>query len=423
MKSVRFAVYKHTLEYDSKLLSRFFIVLKGEDDNILAWTNFHKYIRPWKSKRAISINSTAENRFYAVVPLLNFVFFEKYEINKLTDITVPMVQDFLNDYGLCRLPKDNEYTIRGEDIVDQTCRFVIDFLENMIDDNPNAKIKKKDLYKEKDVFSKKKKSFIKKKIPAFKVVYKPTNKETLRDIPDKAFKILLDEIVDNYRNILGLVILEAFAGLRPSEACNVRRSDSALGPGILFDYVDGEVVDIKIDLKQKLNLRSDLKDVGGIKKPRVQRVYHAFLDIFCECYNLYMKYLKDRKYESDYGAFSVNNQGKAMTYNNYNQIFKKAVKSARAKMKESDDPEVVNYGLLLDEHAIGMHIFRHWFSVQLTLRGEDVAGLMYWRGDKNPQSALTYIMNKSDLEKEYSQVTSKIFDYNQWRIRKLYESE
>ena len=228
MCDLRFSVYKHSLVYDQRLINRFFIVLKDESANIAAWTDFHKYIRPWKSKRAVSVMSTAENRFYSIVPLLNYVFFDKYHIDKLTDITASMVQEYLNDYGLCRLIKDNEYTVRGEAMVDQTCRFVIDFLENMIDDCSEAKLKKEELYREEEVYSKNQRRYVKKKVPAFKVIYKPSNKETLRDIPDKAFKILMDEIIENYRSILGLAILGAFAGVRPSEACNVRRADSRI---------------------------------------------------------------------------------------------------------------------------------------------------------------------------------------------------
>lgn len=65
------------------------------------------------------------------------------------------------------------------------------------------------------------------------------------------------------------------AGLRPSEACNVRRPDSALGPGMRFEMRDGQIVNVIIDLREEKNLRFDLINVGGIKKPREQKVYPA----------------------------------------------------------------------------------------------------------------------------------------------------
>ena len=63
-----------------------------------------------------------------------------------------------------------------------------------------------------------------------------------------------------------VVALGAFVGLRPSEACNVRREDSPLGPGILFHQSDGQVFKIEIDLRKEIPLRSDLKPTGRIKK-------------------------------------------------------------------------------------------------------------------------------------------------------------
>ena len=58
--------------------------------------------------------------------------------------------------------------------------------------------------------------------------------------------------------------------------------------------------------------------------------------------------------------------------------------------------------------------------MKLTIYGEDVAGLMYWRGDTSPQSALTYLQNKGELEKQLSYVTSEIFEFNQWEAEKRY---
>lgn len=51
-----------------------------------------------------SIYSDDEKRLRSVVKLLNYVFFDRYHISRLTEIRPEMVKDFLNDYGLCRLP-------------------------------------------------------------------------------------------------------------------------------------------------------------------------------------------------------------------------------------------------------------------------------------------------------------------------------
>lgn len=413
-----FSIYEHTLVYEEKLLTRQLIVIKDEDGNIVKWTNFHKYIQSGKTS-VKRIFSDTGMRGYNVVKLLNYAFFGNYSIKRIEDITANIVKDFLNDYGLCRLPGDDESTHRSKSTVNICVAHIIDFLERMIRDNPSCKMRVDQLYTTETVFDKRKKRHIMKKIPTFNVYYKSDKLPILRDLPDEAFKILLNVIIDSHTNILMLAALGAFAGLRPSEACNVRREDSELGPGIRFTMENGEVVSAEIDLTKELNLRSDLKSVGKIKKERRQKVYPAFLEIFTDCYNRYMDYIKGKPYETNYGALTNNSTGKAYTYDTYLYQFNLAVKDCIPIMLASSDPEVVNYGHLLQEHRISPHILRHWYSVKLALYGEDVAGLMYWRGDSVPESALTYLMNKGDLDKQLTRVSDSVFDYSSWKAAKL----
>ena len=150
-------------------------------------------------------------------------------------------------------------------------------------------------------------------------------------------------------------------------------------------------------------------------------MYHAFLKAFIDCYNTYMKYIEGSPYEADYGALTNTSFGKAYTYPAYRVEFQKAVKACIPSMLASDDPQTVNYGHLLQETSISPHILRHWYSVKLTLYGEDVSGLMYWRGDTSPESALTYIAGKSELEKQYKLVNNEAFDYLLWKASKITE--
>lgn len=421
--NIHFSIYEHSLVIgENQLITRKFIVLKRNKKQIVAWTDFHKYIRSGKNKLAHKVSDDGNMRFYHVVKLLNYAFFEKYHIKRLTDINVLIVKDFLNDYGMGTLPGDTK--TRTEDTVNVCIRHIIDFLEAFIEANPDkCAIRKKDLYKEQKVYSTRKRRMETRKVPVFEVLYTSRPREIFRDMPDSVFSILMNLIMEKHKDILMLAALGAFAGMRPSECCNVRRNDSALGPGIRFVLVDGEIEDIIIDLTEELNLRSDLKPVGAIKKERTQRVYPAFLKVFYECYQIYMDYMEGHKYEADYGALTVNKQGKAITYDNYYMKFRKVIEELIPELLKCDDAEAVNYGHLLMEINISPHIFRHWFSVKLTLFGEDVAGLMYWRGDKSPESALTYLQNKGELEKQYRKVNTEIFNYSLWKAGKLHNDD
>lgn len=246
-----------------------------------------------------------------------------------------------------------------------------------------------------------------------------------RDIPNKAFSLLFDHIAKEHTELLGLVMNQAFAGLRPSEACNVRRTDSPLGPGIRFKEVNGRLYRVEIDLTQELNLRSDCLYVGGIKKERTAIVPDIFLSAYRDAYNIYTEYMNVRAYEADYGAFSVNKQGKAITYASYSQKFRDIIKNEMIPIYlKSTDSELVLYGQTLMEHSLSPHVFRHWFTVQLVLSGINEPGtLMAFRGDTSPESALTYINNKGDLEKQFSRITNETFDYTMWAARKKKENE
>ena len=148
-------------------------------------------------------------------------------------------------------------------------------------------------------------------------------------------------------------------------------------------------------------------------------MYPAFIEAFMSCYEMYMSYIDGSPYEAEYGALTNTSIGKAYTYQAYYKEFRNVVRACIPVMLEDDDPKTVNYGHLLQENNISPHILRHWFSVKLTLYGEDVAGLMNWRGDKSPESALTYLMNKSELEKQYELVSDEVFNYSLWKAGKL----
>lgn len=409
-----FSVYEHTLVLkESELITRKFIVLKDDCGDICAFTDFHRYIRSARKQYARRVTDDGNSRHYYVVKLLNYVFFDKYHIKKLNDMTIEMVSAFLNDYGKALLPDDNSERTKSTVLV--CIKTIIDFLDEFIEKNKgNCKIKQSDLYKTITTRNKRG-NIVKRRIPAFDVTYSGKVRSIFRDMPNKVFDHFMNLVIEKHTDMLMLVALGAFAGLRPAEACNIRRADSELGPGIRFVIQSGEVTDVILDLKKELNLRGDLKSVGSIKKERIQRVYPAFLGSFIECYKIYMDYMEGRKYEAAYGALTVNLQGKAITYDNYYQKFRKIVSELIPILFSDEDAEVVNYGHLLLENNISPHILRHWFSVKLTLYGEDVSGLMYWRGDSSPESALTYLQNKGELEKQYRHVNSELFDFMQWQ--------
>ena len=423
---IHFYVYKHVfILNNNRKITRYFITVRDNQKTIIAFTDFHKYIRIGRNQKSVKATSSGEVRFYAICKFLNYVFFEsKYKAICLNDITANMIQDYLNDYGMARLKEDD--IERKQSTVNMSISAIIDFFEAYLSDTRRRGVKtilqKEDLYRKETRFSKKNKKFETVTVPAFKVSVLEKEKAIFRDIFEGAYTVLMNTIIEEEPDILMLAALSSFGGLRPSEACNVFRNDSPLGEGIRFIEYNGKVDDIIIDISCERPLRSDGKSVGDIKKERYQKIYPAFINAFMKCYETYMKHMEGRRYEAEYAPLTVNKHGKAITYDDYYSKFRKVVGLARERMLKSDDPKVVVYGKHLAQTNLGPHIFRHWFSVKLTLFGEDVQGLMYWRGDKSPQSALTYIGNKSELVKQLNDVSSELYDFNMWIAEKKHEN-
>lgn len=416
---MKFAVYKHSLVLgDNHIVTKQFIVLKHEDGTI-QFTNFHRYV---KSARKIkSILDDGNKRFSYVVKFLNYVF-EHCDITSLDQLTLDIVKEFLTKYGMGTLPDDTQR--RKKSTVEICVNTILDFLTLYLKERKQkAKLSPKDLYVT-STYTNKHGRMIKRKEPNFEVYVDDnlTEQAIFRDMPNSAFEMLFAHIAHYYKDLLMVVALGAFVGLRPSEACNVRREDSPLGPGILFHQSYDEVFKVEIDLRKEVPLRSDLRPTGRIKKERLQTVPYIFLEVFLDTYNDYMAYLEGKKYEKEYGPLNLNKQGKALTYDVYYQRFRKIIREEMIPLYlNADDEEVVFFGRLLQEHNISPHIFRHWYTTQLVLSGvSEISELMSARGDKSPESAWIYLQNKGEIAKQYGQVNNGVFDYMSWQAGELY---
>lgn len=416
---MKFISYKHTLILgDNHLVTKQFIALKAPDGN-LQFTDFHRYVK--SASKIKSISDDGNKRYAYVIKFLNYVFGVK-RITSLDQLTLDMIKDFLMNYGLGTLPGDTRH--RKKSTVEICVNTILDFLTLYLKERKGkAILSPSDLY-ETTSYTNKRGRLIKRKEPKFDIYVddSQTEQAIFRDMPDSAFEILFAHIAEYHKDLLMVVALGAFVGLRPSEACNVRREDSPLGAGILFHQSEGETFKVEIDLRREMLLRSDLKPTGRIKKERMQAVPYIFLEVFLDTYNNYMSYLEGKRYERDYGPLNLNKQGKALTYAVYYQRFRRIIREEMIPIfLKSDDAEVVFFGHLLQEHNISPHIFRHWYTTQLVLSGvSEISELMSARGDKSPESAWVYLQNKGEIAKQYGQVNDGLFDYMSWRAENLF---
>ena len=134
-----------------------------------------------------------------------------------------------------------------------------------------------------------------KKVPTFQVKGFSKPKEIFRELPTKAFQILLNLAFRYTPDIAFAICLQAFAGLRPGEVCNVRREGSPVGNGLIFTRYEETVRKIEIDLTREIPMRSDGVICGRIKSERTQCVYPPFLQAFCVAYEHHKRFLHNQR--------------------------------------------------------------------------------------------------------------------------------
>ena len=417
--SATFKKYTYTFEDEKGCrISRIFIVLV-RNDGYFRFTDFHRYVRNPREKTC-KLSQHGESRFDYIIPFLNFAF-STQGIHCLEELNVDIIQAYLTHYSVGR-----DKTVR-KSTVERCISYLMDFVQLLLEDEKNhLSFQKSDLYKEIPKRDKRGKIFPA-IVPCFSVPVITEPRVPLnRDIPQKAFFILLDHIVRNHTDLLGIIIASAFAGCRTSESCNLRCPNSPLGPGILFTFVNGEIVKIQLDLTREVTLRSDAVNVGRIKKERIQNVPQLFLKPFMALYEIYENYIStvENGRDPQYMPFSINSQGNAMTYDCFYNRFRDVVQELIPIFMSSDDPEIAIYGKTLIDHPITPHIFRHYYTVQLVLSGISEPGeLMSLRGDSCPESALTYLQNKGELEKQFTLVNDSTFDYLAWAAEKKHKRQ
>lgn len=348
-ESYHYGLYNHRLiTKDGLTYIRSFIVIRNNFGIIVRFTNLHNYACIYENKVFIPITSDAEARLHYICMMLNYVLIKHYDkfcIDHVFNVNREALECFFRDYALEKQP-NGKY--RGEQSIERCVYAVVAFFRKLRwKFGSSVVLKNEDLFTETTVYNKYGK-FKKKKLPVFRVRGIPKTSEAFRELPTKAFKILLRLAFRYTPDIAFAICLQAFAGLRAGEVCNVRQEGAPMGSGLIFTRVESRIIKIEIDLTRELMMRSDGVVCGKIKKERIQCVYPPFLEAFVSAYEQHKRYLSTSNYEKEYCPMFINNCGMAMTYDDYARRFKSLVDNHfRVVLLECDDPECRIYGQLL----------------------------------------------------------------------------
>ena len=398
----RYGLYGHKLiAPNDETYMRHFIIVKNRYGMIVHFTGLHNYVAVYDKKVFAPLVSDAETKLRYVCMMLNYVLIDRYHqfrIDHVFKINRDALEGFFRDYAQESLPNGH---YRGRQSIEKCVHAVTMFFRKLRKRFGAAvTLAPSDLVTEATVYNRHGKPQQQKR-PVFQVKGFDSHKPIFRELPTKAFRLLLNLAFRYTPDIAFAVCLQAFAGLRAGEAMNVRQEGSPLGNGLIVTYFEGVVRKVEIDLSKELPLRSDGVICGKIKKERRQGVYPAFILAFITAYERHKVYLSGQHFDGSYCPMFINSKGQAMTYDVYKRRFSELIDNhLRPLLLESEDAECRIYGQLLYENKLGPHAMRHWFSVQLVLFGEDIAQIQHWRGDKSPESALLYLQNKGELVRE-----------------------
>ena len=388
------------------------IVYRDEDGLIQSFTGLELFGQPYNESGIKQLNG--ENSSFTLVYVckaLNWIV-NTFGLNRLSEIKIGHVTAFFDHYR--EAPKDDDGELfRSQESLDKCVKEVSHFFANFCYCVPEMRLNPEDLLEKafrkyraqegeaeimKEVF-----------IPVYhkKALHSP-EQPLIRDIPPEVLFIILQQAEIHDLMIYYGSIYQITAGLRPSEVMNMRQPTSPVCkiPGIKISWAGNRIVAVEIDLTREYILRSDGVDVGGIKRERSVRLYPGLIQRFYNAYEQHIAFLKRHaKIEQDYQPMFVCRNGKAMTYDTYCRRFKNLIKKFVVPvLLASDDPALQAAGLTMQANPPAPHALRHYFTCYLVLEGLGPAEIQFYRGDRRPESAITYIQNKSVIQKELARI-------------------
>ena len=378
----------------------------------------------YKSDRDGFRFNTDKGALHDVCKFLNAVMFEKndkYNISSPLEITVDIAQHYLDNYVLTP-------TKRGKLPEKKTVEHVKKSISVFLNMMAYCREEKMQYIKYGDLIS------MHYEIGAdHKPIIVFDYKLKVRSIPSISGYVSLERdmplgIVNRFIQMARIydpemefpITLLAYAGLREGEVCNFRRKSSRYGSGYKDTVITittpfgikRECRGFEINLSKEYVMRSDGKDVGGIKCKRTQPIFGPFAQIIYDALERHLSLVANKKIE-DYGPMFVN---KRADHGTYLAMTKKGLRERLDKLfydhvlpscKDDPDIDMQVFYRRMQGRTWGGHAFRHWFSVILVLCDCDQAKIMSFRGDRNPRSAMIYLERKGVFQQKYSKAIEK----------------
>lgn len=339
-----------------------------------------------------------------ITMFLNYIFFEReyihdrndelfaINLNRIEDLSINDGNKFLNDYKVGKVGENANKTKSSIQIVE---RYLTNFYNYLYSYYEMRLIKEENfeyVTVTKTINGKQRTYTYLKSL--FVIHYLEVKKrKRLEYISLFALNELLALILKRNPMILLAVALQAFAGLRRGEVCNVTHYNTqAL-------YVGDKLKDWSVDLTIKPELRSDGVNVGEIKSPEIAHVHPVFIEYFDLILREHMKFIKNTyKKENKYGAMFMNRDGNAMTDSTYEDEFNKLISELIIRLEATGIPEAKLEADSMLIYSFTTHTLRYFFTQYIAgLPGINIFDIAMFRRDRSLDSAIRYIRNNPYL--------------------------
>ena len=430
ISKTEFAVYNVSYSEEKRYIKRPVIVLRDKETGlIIKFTDYADYVlyRVYEDQYVFKAN---EKMVYAISQFLNYSLIDnywQYQITSVKELRIEHFKDFLSDYAQTKLAS-GRYPSQ-QSVNDK--RVAISIFGEMLCHYNKKEMKhlKRGNFIKTTVYQKDDKK-IEKNIYKLKIrCYEKDSgelKQLYRDMPIELLERFLQYAEMYDPELCFPICLQAYAGLREGEICNVRRKGSSYGPGIITtsektrDKYGNDIfvpTSFQIDLRNEYLMRNDYIEVGDIKRERIVGVWGPFVEKVNRYYLKHLYLIKNKPSDEDIQPMFLSKnktrktgQYEAMTVDRYSARVKNLFYKYILPSCENDaNPDLALFYLQMKNHTWGLHSFRHWFTVFLLYCGvDDLARLKDLRGDKGDNSARDYLKRKGVLMNIYKKSLDKM---------------
>jgi integrase len=245
-----YAVYRHKLlTADGSMYSRPFIVIKNRFGITIRFTSLHNYVGIFAGKVFAPLHSDAAAKLYHVCKMLNYILIERHPefgADHVFEVRREYLEQYFRDYAETLQP-NGEY--RSAASVEHCVSAVVAFFMSL-----RRKFGRQMRLSESDLVIKKlgyacRYDALMKTSPAFQVRGVRKTTAIFRELPTKAFRILLNLAFRHTPDIAFAMCLQAFAGLRAGEVCNIRQEQSRRGGSMTLTLIGSDVRKVEIASK------------------------------------------------------------------------------------------------------------------------------------------------------------------------------